>query len=169
MMERAPSAASWGPDRIDVFVSSGNALFHKWLNGGWSFGWENLGGILTTPLAVASPGLNLLTTYTRGTDGHLWGKWFNGGWSDWYEIGCCLGGDSAVLNSVATISQGVVETDVFVIGTLHDLYVKRYINAAQGWTDWQYLDHTFDYTNIAATAWVPAPPPSGPDQGCRHC
>jgi hypothetical protein len=177
----APAAVSSGPGRLDFFTRSYDAPLYpngRWPDrAGWHHRFDNgvlgdgaeLGGILTSPPAVASPGLDLLSVYTRGTDGYLWGINFNGGWSSWYQVGCCLGGDSAVRNSVAAVAQGLVEMDVFVIGTQHDLYLKRYIFAAQGWLDWQYLDHAFNYTNIAAAKWVPIAPPSGGDPGCRHC
>jgi hypothetical protein len=156
-MHGAPAVASWGPGRLDVFVQGalgGNELDHIWFaNGQWSSGWENLGGILTSPPVVASPGSGRLNIFTRGTDGHLWGIWFAGGWGGWGDVGCCLAGD--VTNSVAAISQAQLTLDVFVIGTLHDLYRKAYYNG--GWAGWQYLDPP-TFTNIAATTWVPIAP-----------
>jgi Repeat of unknown function (DUF346) len=167
-------AISWGPGRIDVFMEGpNNELEHKWFdNGQWSSGWENLGGILTSPPVIASPGPGLLIVMTRGTDGHLWVKWFdsNLGWGDWGDVGCCLAGDANVANSVAATSTSTgaslhpphpsnLDAFAFVIGTQHDLYYKNWRqNRAGGWTDWLYLDHLFDYTNIAVAAWPDAAP-----------
>jgi hypothetical protein len=173
LMQGAPAAVSWGLGRTDVFVrGGGNELVHKWFeNGQWS-GWENLGGILTTPPAVASPGSGRLNIFTRGTDGQWWGKWFVGAWSDWSATpdACCLDGD--VTNSVAATSQAPLTLDVFVIGAnpAGALWRKAYNDYAGGWAAWQALDWSCcggfgggsgPFTNIAATAWVPVAPSSG--------
>jgi hypothetical protein len=49
----APAVASWGPDRLDVFITGANSqLFHKWWNGSsWGpslTGYESLGGIISS-------------------------------------------------------------------------------------------------------------------------
>src|SRR5690349_19040099 len=57
LMQGGPTAVSWGPGRIDVFVrGGGNELSHKWFdNGHWSSGWEDLGGTMTSSPSVSSP------------------------------------------------------------------------------------------------------------------
>jgi hypothetical protein len=132
-----------------------------------------LGGVLTSPPVAASMGSYLLTVFTRGTDMNLYSDNFAGGWAGWAAppTPCCLAGD--VTNSVAVTSRAPGTLDVFVIGTQHDLYRRAY--SAGGWSGWQYLDHLVDYTNIAATAWVPIaplpppPPPSGGGGGGGGC
>lgn len=166
-------AVSWGPGRIDVFMEGpNNELEHKWFdNGQWSSGWENLGGILTSPPVIASPRPGLLAVMTRGTDGHLWVIWFdsNIGWSGWNDVGCCLAGDANVANSVAATATSIststntstlhVSALAFVIGTQHDLYQKGWAQLrAHPWSDWLYLDHLFDYSNIAVAVWPDAAP-----------
>ncbi len=160
-LQGAPAAVSWGWGRIDLFVQGPTGeLRHKFFdNGQWSSDWEFLGGVLTSPPVAASMGSGLVTVFTRGTDMNLYSDNFAGGWAGWAAppTPCCLAGD--VTNAVAVTSRAPGSLDVFVIGTLHDLYRRSY--SASGWAAWQYLDHVFDYTNIAATAWTPVAPPSG--------
>src|SRR5438445_6390906 len=76
-----PTAVSWGPGRIDVFVRGTDAhLWHKaYTTGAWS-GWQNLGGVLPVGAAptAASMGVNLLEVFTRGTDNAVWERTLNG-------------------------------------------------------------------------------------------
>ncbi len=174
-----PAAVSSGPGRIDVFLAGNDnyQLQHKWFaNGRWS-GWENKGGPpggLTSAPTVSSPGPGLLTIYARGTSviinglsyGWLWGINLNGSWSDWYTVDCCLSGD--VFTSVAALALPGAETDVFVLGVGHELWRKAYVNAVQGWLDWQLLDPLY-LSNIAATAWVPVPVPLPPPPPPPKC
>jgi hypothetical protein len=73
----APAVASWGSNRLDVFIRGGNnALFHKWWDGsGWS-GWVERGGTLTSAPAVASWGPNRLDVFIRGGNNVLYHKWW---------------------------------------------------------------------------------------------
>jgi hypothetical protein len=167
-------AVSWGTGRIDVFWAQYNSalsqytLKHVWFdNSQWSQP-EDLGGPLgglTFAAAVASPGSGLLKVYATGSDGHLWSTSFaNGRWDVfWADVGsgCCLAVDASIVNSVAATSPPATGTvDVFIINTPHDLYSRAY--TALGAAGWTYIDHLFDHTNIAATAWVPiVPSPPG--------
>lgn len=171
-MQGNPSAVSWGAGRIDIFArGGGNELAHEWYdsgNGGWH-GWENLGGSLASAPSVASWGPGHLDVFARADTGDLIHKWFlNDQWySGWQDLGCCLAGD--VTNPVATVSQGYPTVDVFVTGTQHDLYRKRWDGST--WSDWQFLDHSLDITDIAAIFWVPFapvqdPPTPTPDPNC---
>jgi hypothetical protein len=68
--------ASWGPNRLDVFVrSTDNAMWHKWWANSWS-GWESLGGTLTSDPAAVSWGPNRIDTFVKGADNALWHKWW---------------------------------------------------------------------------------------------
>jgi hypothetical protein len=60
----APSAVSWGPNRIDVFARGTNDhLMHRWWDGtAWS-GWQDLGGKLTSSPAAVSAGPNDLAVF----------------------------------------------------------------------------------------------------------
>jgi hypothetical protein len=168
-----PTAVSWGPGRDDVFeILINTHLLHMWFdNGSWSSDWEDLGTppspvTISARPAVTSSGPGRLNVFAQGSDGHLWGTWFAGGWGGWGDVGCCLAGD--VTDSVAAVSQAPLTVDVFVVGTQHDLYRKANTNGT--WADWQFLDHSLDFTNIAATVWVPFapdPPTDTPIPRCR--
>ena len=172
--EDTPAVVSWGSGRLDLFVRwSDNGLYHKSfdqappLNGQWS-GWEFLGGFITNPPVVGSPGYGRLNVVERGGgDGHLWSLVYASGWGIGTDVGCptttaCLAAD--VTQSVATTSLSPLTQDSFVIGTDHALYRKTY-NANTGWSAWQLVDASNSYTNIAAAGWVPIAPPPPPPSG----
>ena len=181
--QEAPGAVSWGPGRIDVFVRGGaGGLKNRWFESGygWTYGFPDyfgtLGGDLTSPPVVASPGSGRLNVFTRRTDGRLSTiTAANGGWGGWDWDNppnpCCLALD--VWNSVAVTSRSPLTLDVFVIGTDYFLYRRAYDYYHGGWGNWQLVDNHVDwrrldnrvFTNIAATAWAPPPPPPPPP----HC
>jgi len=74
----APTAASWGSNRIDIFArGQNNAMWHKWWNGnGWSGG-EDLGGVITTAPDCVSWGANRIDCFARGQNNAVWHKWWN--------------------------------------------------------------------------------------------
>jgi len=168
-----PAVTSWGPGRTDVFARGlNNRLLHLYFdNGSWSSNWEGLGvpssaNTLSSSPTATSSGPGRLNVFARGSDGDLWGNWFAGGWGGWGDVGCCLAGD--VSASVAATSQVPLTVDVFVVGTQHDLYRKA--NSNGYWADWQFLDHSLEYTNIAAAVWAPFapdPPTETPPPPCR--
>ena len=119
----APTAVSWGSDRLDVFAKgTDNALWHKWWGGGpWS-GWESLGGDLVSNSAPSSPlgGFGPVVTswapgrldvFARGTDSQLWHRFYAGGWSSWEPLGGVLA------SSPGGVSWGPNRIDVFCRGT----------------------------------------------------
>ena len=76
-----PTAVSWGPNRIDVFVrGTDNAVYTKaWNVSKWT-DYVGLGGAFMSGPAVASWGANRLDVFGRGTDNALWHKWWDGSW-----------------------------------------------------------------------------------------
>ncbi|UOQ92354.1 DUF346 domain-containing protein [Halobacillus shinanisalinarum] len=55
ILTSGPAAASWQPNRLDVFArGTGDRLYHKWWNGRQWSDWENLGGTLTSSPAAVS-------------------------------------------------------------------------------------------------------------------
>jgi hypothetical protein len=75
--------ATWGPNRLDVFViGTDSALYHKWWNGSaWGpslTGYENMGGVCTSRPRVTAWGPNRLDVFVTGTDSALYHKWWNG-------------------------------------------------------------------------------------------
>ena len=94
------------------------------------FGWESLGGVLTSAPSASSWASGRLDTFVRGTDNALWHKWFDGGWSGWESLGGVLTSDPAA------VSWGNGRIDVFVRGTDNALWHRWFQN---GWSGWESL------------------------------
>ena len=86
----APSVASWGPGRLDVFgVDADGQLQHASFAGAWS-GWEALGGDLdphAAPTVIArQPGV--LDIIASGRDRAVWHMaWDGAAWTSWESLG----------------------------------------------------------------------------------
>ncbi len=85
------------------------------------YGWENLGGVLTSDPAVSSWGPNRLDCFVRGTDNAMWHKWWNGSsWSGWENLGGVL------TSGPGAVSWGPFRIDTFVRGTDNAMWHKWY-------------------------------------------
>lgn len=117
-----PTAASWGPNRLDIFaVGYDGNLWHKWWDGSAWGGWQNLaaGGqegcnfsvqLIGTPSAAAWNGGNL-SVFARGIDGTLHHCFWNGSaWTVEDFNGYYLTGDPTV------IATGGTRLDLFMLG-----------------------------------------------------
>src|SRR5207253_1066540 len=83
-------------------------LWHRWYNGGW-FGWESLGGVLTSNPAAASMTMGRLDVFARGGDRALWHRWYDAnGWGNWESLGGILASGPAVS------TWGTGRLDVFI-------------------------------------------------------
>lgn len=83
-----PSVASWGPNRMDLFVRGAqNDLLHSYYDGSWHFIWESLGGVLSSSPAAVSWGSNRIDISVRGTDNGVYLKSWDGSWHDWVALG----------------------------------------------------------------------------------
>src|SRR5450631_36195 len=51
------------------------------------YGWEDLGGVITSGPAVSSWNAGRLDCFARGTDSALWHRWYDGSWYDWESLG----------------------------------------------------------------------------------
>jgi Repeat of unknown function (DUF346) len=94
----APSVASWGERRLDVFAKGENGhLMHKHWNGeDWS-DWRDLGGRLISAPAAVSWVPDRIDVVVRGHDFQLAHKRWNGQeWSDWRDLGESLTSAPAV-------------------------------------------------------------------------
>src|SRR5262245_38017693 len=81
----------------------------RWNGSDW--GWEELGGHITSAPAVASWGVGRLDVFAAGPDRKLEHKSYDGSkWSDWDWIGGTFHGDPAA------VSRGANRIDVFVRG-----------------------------------------------------
>jgi hypothetical protein len=82
----APSAVSWTPGRIDVFVmgceyGSGGVLVHGWTAGGNNWAWESLGGAIYSRPSAISTGNGLLDVFVKGGSNTLWDDQWRNGWT----------------------------------------------------------------------------------------
>jgi len=80
-----PAVASWGANRLDIFVLDTNKhMLHKaWLGDRWyptPTEWEPLGGTFNSAPAVASWGANRLDIFALGTDNQMLHKAWIAGW-----------------------------------------------------------------------------------------
>ena len=118
---RAPALASWGPNRIDLYViGADNALWSKATdNGGrtWS-GWLNLGGQVAGGIGAVSWGPGRVDVFATGTDKALYHKWYDGAWHDWENLG------GELLGAPTVASWAPNRLDVFCTGTDNALYHK---------------------------------------------
>jgi hypothetical protein len=127
----AASAASWAPNREDVFAVDNGSLVHKWGDGDyWSAGWEDLGRpsvrLVGAPASVSwAPGR--IDVFARGSDGTLRHKWYDKQWSSWENLGGHL------ISAPTVTTWGVNRLDVFGTGPGGVLMHKWWNNAWSGW------------------------------------
>ena len=144
----APAVASWGDNRLDVFVRGpNNQMMDKWWDGTqWNW-WEDLGGEISDAPAAVSRGPNRIDCFARGMDNQLWHKWWDGTqWQDW-EL---LGGEFQGAPAVA--SWGANRLDIFVRGTNDQLMHKSWDET--GWSGWDNLGGEMNQSP-AAVSWGP--------------
>ena len=96
------------------------------------WGWESLGGGLSSDPAVASWAVNRLDCFVRGMDNAMWHKWWNGAaWSGWENLGGVL------TSSPAAVSWGLNRIDCFVRGTDNRMWHKWWNGSS--WSGWENL------------------------------
>lgn len=148
VLTSAPSASSWGRNRLDVFArGSNNALWHLYWNGSKWSEWEDLGGSLTSSPAAVSWGLNRIDVFARGANNALWHKWWDGSkWNDWEDLG-------GVLTSAPAVSSWAPNRlDVFGKGTDNALWHKWWDGSK--WSNWESLGGVLT-SSPAAVSWGP--------------
>ncbi len=112
---------------------------------GW-FGYEGLGGILTSKPSATSWATNRIDVVARGTDSAVYHRWWDGAhWNGWESLGgSCQSGP-------AICSWGSGRLDIFVIGTNHALFHKWYQG---GWSGWENLGGMLS-SDPCAVSWGP--------------
>jgi hypothetical protein len=145
-------AASWGGDRIDVFVTgTDNKVWHASNANGWA--WQTLTGISTSSLGATSDATNEVTVFCRGSDGACWYKEWNGSvWGSWTS----LGGQLLAESGPCACSLSTGRLDVFVTGTNGAVYHKY--RAGGVWSStWESLSAGgFQTTASPGAAAIPA-------------
>jgi hypothetical protein len=111
------------------------------------FGWESLGGVLTSDPAVSSWAANRLDCFVRGTDNAMWHKWWNGSsWSGWENLGGVL------TSAPAAVSWGPNRIDCFVRGTDNAMWHKWWNGSS--WSGWENLGGVLT-SDPAVCSWGP--------------
>jgi hypothetical protein len=155
------SAASWGPNRVDVFALGGDwSVQHKWQeNGGWGpslTNLEGLGSLFKGPPSAVSWGLHRLDVFEQATDGEYYHKGVDAalGWMPpqpgiWESIG------GYFIGRPSAISWGPGRLDVFGRGGDGGLYHKWYTSTG-GWgpsqTGWEQAGGVF-MSDPVAVSW----------------
>jgi Common central domain of tyrosinase/Repeat of unknown function (DUF346) len=104
-------------------------IYDDWLRCHWS-GWEDLGGIITSGVGVASWAANRLDCFAKGQNNHMWHKWWNGSaWSGWEDLG------GVIDDTPAAVSWGPNRIDCFVRGMDNHMYHKWFDGSWHGWED----------------------------------
>jgi hypothetical protein len=135
-----PTAASWGPGRVDVFArATDNNLWHRFYNGQWS-AWENLGaplGGLASDPDVSSRTTNSLDVFALGLTGTLYQKsWTGSSWTGWTSLGKPATG--GLTSHPSAVSWDAGRIDVFARGPNSHLF-HRWWTSSAGWSVWENL------------------------------
>ena len=109
-------------------------------------GWQDLGGPIKAPPAVASWAAHRLDVFSAGTDGQLNHKWWDGSsWHNWQTLGGSFKGGPAA------VSWGPNRIDVFVRGT--DDHLGHLWWDGSNWNGWQDLGSGLS-SAPAAASWM---------------
>ena len=111
---------------------------HQW------YGFENLGGALTSRPNAVSWAKNRIDVVVRGLDSAVHHKWWNGtAWLGWENLGGLIQGAPAIC------SWAKGRLDVFAVGLNHHMWHKYYSN---GWSSWKDIGGTFS-SEPACVSW----------------
>jgi hypothetical protein len=95
-------------------------------------GWENLGGLCTEGVGVASWAANRLDCFVIGNHRHLYHKWWDGStWRGWENLG------GQLYSAPAAVSWGPNRIDVFALGRNRAMWHKWWDGSA--WRGWENL------------------------------
>ncbi len=120
----------YGECNIDVYQKIGvtgvilPAPAHGW------YGYENLGGVLTSRPNAASWAANRIDVVVRGSDSAVYHKWWDGAHWNGYEN---LAGFIQGAPAICSWANG--RLDIFAIGSNHHLWHKWYQGGWSGWED----------------------------------
>jgi hypothetical protein len=129
----APSVASWGPDRLDVFVrGTDNTLSQMWWDGAWH-AWSALGGVLTAEPVVVAAQSNQLDIFVLGTQGAFCWLGWRGAWLPW----SCPSNGTTFESVPAPFVAGPNRTDVVVVAGNDHAYHKALVGTtwSPAWDD----------------------------------
>lgn len=140
------AVASWGLDRLDLFVHGPDRdLYHKSRAGNsWSSSWEKSGAQCAGTPAAVSWGEGRIDVFVMGLDQQVWHLDYGSrGWSSWEPLG------GKVLYGCAAASTGLNQVSVFATGVDHNIYSRSFDRNV--WTDWRKVN-AFSTSAPAAVA-----------------
>jgi len=150
----SPAACSWGPHRLDCFVTDIHGDFWYIYGDGtqWS-AWEKLAGPGVADVDVAiypaacSWGPNRIDLFAVVSSG-LYHKWWNGSsWSEWEN----WGKNNPPVGQLAACCWGPNRIDLFGIGTDQAMYHKWWDGSQ--WNGWENLEG--QCSSVGAASWGP--------------
>lgn len=112
-----------------------NSLYvDSYLNGVW-YGWQNLGGPITSGPAAVCRDSNHIDVYARGSNNQLVTKgWYNGTWYAWQNV---AGPTGTLTSAPSAVSRDASHIDVYVRGSNNQLLTIGWLNGT--WYGWQDL------------------------------
>jgi hypothetical protein len=130
--EEGNPAEPWGSGRLiggpaplfysNTILAFGRGTDNQLWESTEGYGWDPLGGRLTSQPTVASMGGAAYAVFVRGTDGAVWERVFNGlKWQNWARLGGQLLAGTA---PAAAYLSGVGKLWIAVVGTNHQVYLK---------------------------------------------
>ncbi len=134
--QSAPSAVSWGVNRIDLFVLCGTNptnLCHKWFDGTWHSweSWGNPGMSLIYAPDAASMSSGTLEVFAVGSNQKIYQiRYYSGSQHGWQQPF----NDGTANSAVSAVSWGGNRLDVFVRGTDNQLYQRTWSGSWGGWS-----------------------------------
>jgi hypothetical protein len=144
------SAASWDPDRNDVFADHNGNVWHSYLTPTSQGLWEPLGGGSMYGISAVSWGPGRVDVFAMcpGAGFALLHNWWDGqGWNGWVDRG------GKLYSLPQAVSWGPERIDIFGIGT--DMAVwHRWVDHGQ-WGEWESLGgkfYQFNYVRAVSTA-----------------
>jgi hypothetical protein len=136
VIEQSPGAASWGPNRIDLFAVWNKEVHHKASqDGNWAPWTENLAGATNDAPAAASWKSLRVDVLIRTTDNFMSRQYWDAHWRGWENIG----GQSKTLKSApAAAATAFNRIDCFALGSTDHLFHTWYQDAKQ--EQWAEID-----------------------------
>ncbi|WP_083808984.1 GH25 family lysozyme [Pedosphaera parvula] len=154
-----PSAASFQPNEIDLYVrGSNNQIFSRNWNGSSWTAWVQHGvlpnglTVAGAPAASANNGVSgREDLYCIGSDGNCYHDWWGTGtgWAGWQNLGAPSG--VTFVGAPAATSWAAGRYDVIAVGNNKVTY-HNYWTSSTGWAGWQSLGGSTPYDPTAVSA-----------------
>jgi C1A family cysteine protease len=137
---------AYGQCKIDTYEKIGaNGIVLPAPPHGW-YGYEALGGVISSRPNAVSWAANRIDVVARGMDSSCYHKWWNGSsWQGWENLG------GTIQDAPSICSWGNGRLDIFAMGTNFDLCHRWYQN---GWSNWESLGGQLS-SEPACVSWGP--------------